>query len=196
MGELLIDAEVIVTPREMGGSTRLLSCTCTSCNTVYGYIIMNQAHLGSGKESQLDASGKTARVSQMLCLLDLFLMDFRKTVNIIVVAFDSKILRHVNDLDIGGDGMLFQELFALAMTETKENHINLVERHLACEPQIGLTNQSFVHIAHQIPCITLAVGKHYLRLRVVQQQANQLTARIACRTKNTNFHHLLFFERN
>ena len=109
-------------------------------------------------------------------------MDFRKTVNIIVVAFDSEILRHVDNLDVGGDGMLFQELFALAMTETEEHHINLVEGHLAGEPQIGLANQSFVHIAHQIPCITLRIGKHNLCLRMVQQQADQLTARIACRS--------------
>ena len=69
--------------------------------------------------------------------------------------------------------------------------IDLVEGHLVGEAQVGVACQSFVHVAHAVAGIALAVGKDYLHLGVVEQQANEFAARIACRTKYSNINHFV-----
>ena len=77
------------------------------------------------------------------------------------------------------DGVLLEEGLALAMAEAEEHHIDILEGHLVGERQVAIAHESFVHVAHQITGIALAVGKHNLGLRMVQQQPQQFAARIA-----------------
>ena len=131
----------------------------------------------------------------MLCLCYLSLIHFRQAINIIMISCNSEILCQVNNLYILWYSMLLQELLALAMSETEEHHIYLVERHLVGKLQICVAQQTLVYVGNGIASITLAVGKNNLYLWVVYQQANQFTACIACRTKNTYFNHQLLFFR-
>ena len=118
----------------------------------------------------------------MLCLQDRLLVDLRQTIDVVVVAFDTEILRKVDDFHMAGDGMLLEELFALAVAETEEDHVDILERHLVRKPQVCIADESFVYITHQIAGIALRVGKYDLCLGMVQQQSDQLATRISCRT--------------
>jgi hypothetical protein len=75
--------------------------------------------------------------------------------------------------------MLLEELFALAVAEAEENHVDILERHLVCEPQVCIADEALVYITHQIAGVALRVGKYDLCLGVVQQQADQFTACVA-----------------
>ena len=83
---------------------------------------------------------------------------------------------------MAGDGMLLEELLALAVTETEEDYVDILKRHLVGEPQVCIADKAFMDITHQIARVTLRVGKHDLCLGMVQQQTDQLTACISCRT--------------
>ena len=74
--------------------------------------------------------------------------------------------------------MLAQELLALAVAEAEEHHVDLFERHLAGEPQVGVAIQALMHVGHKVACVALAVCKHNLCLRVVKQQSYQFAASI------------------
>ena len=41
----LVDAHVVVAPREVGGSSWLLTCARATCDGVYGYIAVDEPHL-------------------------------------------------------------------------------------------------------------------------------------------------------
>jgi hypothetical protein len=75
--------------------------------------------------------------------------------------------------------MLHQELLALAVAEAEEYYVDILERHLVCEPQVCIADEALVYITHQIAGVALAVGKDDLCLGMVQQQTDQLTACVA-----------------
>ena len=91
----------------------------------------------------------------MMGLLDFCLVNFRQTIDIVVVALDTEVLGKVNDLDILWDGVLLQEGFALSVSEAEEDDIDLVKWHLIGELQVRFANESFMYIAHQIARIAL-----------------------------------------
>ena len=88
--------------------------------------------------------------------------------------------------------MLLQEGTALAMTKAEEHHVDLLPGHLAGKAEVGLAVQALVHFAHRIAGIGFAIGKDYLCLGMVQQHTDEFTTSVACRTKYTNFNHILF----
>ena len=106
----------------------------------------------------------------------------------------TEILREVNDLDISrylvrrraslsplGEmegAMLLEERLTLAMAEAEEYDIDLRERHLAGEAEIGIAQQAFVYVAYAIACIRLTVGKDDLYLGVIDKQSNKFAASI------------------
>ena len=96
-----------------------------------------------------------------------------------MAALDAEVLGKVDNLHVGRNGVLLQELLALAVTEAEEHHVNLLEGHLCREAQVGFSNQSLMDVTHQITGIALTIGKDNFCLGVVQQQADQLSARIA-----------------
>ena len=76
----------------------------------------------------------------MLCILNIFLINFGQSVDIVVIPLDTEVLSQVNDFDVGRNGVLLQERLALPMSEAEENNIDLVEGHLIRKLQIGITN--------------------------------------------------------
>ncbi len=76
--------------------------------------------------------------------------------------------------------MLLQELLTLAVTETEEYHIHLVERHLAGELQFRFAYKALMNLIYLIAGIALTIGENNFCLWVIQQEANQLTSCITC----------------
>ena len=164
----------------MGGGAGLLACSCTAGNGVHAYIAGDESHLGGRQEAQLDTSSKTSGVGHVLCLADLLAVELRQTVDIVVVGSrEAEILRQVDDLHVRGNGMLFQEGLALAVSEAEKHYVDLVEGHIAGEAQVGLAIQPFVYVGQQVAGIALAVHEADGGLRMVQQQADKFACRVA-----------------
>ena len=51
---------------------------------------------------------------------------------------DAEVLCQVDNLHMLGDGVLLQELLALAMAETEEHHIHFIEGHGIGKAQVGI----------------------------------------------------------
>ena len=79
-----------------------------------------------------------------------------------MIATNAEILCEVNNLYIVWHGMFLQESFALAVSETEEDDVDLIECILACELQIAIAIQSFVYLTYLIACVRFAVGKYNL----------------------------------
>ena len=82
--EGLVNAHVVVAPREVGSGTRLLSGTRRTRNGIHGNVVVEQAELGSGQQTQLYTCGKASGVSHMLRLGDSVVIDFGQTINVVV----------------------------------------------------------------------------------------------------------------
>ena len=152
--ERLVDAQVVVAPREVGRGPWLLTSACRTCDGIDGYIFFQQIEIGSRQQGHLNASSETAWISDMLGFLDVLLVNLGQTVNIVVIALDSEVLCQVDNLDVSRDGVLFEECLALAMSETEEYDIHLIKRHLVGKLQVCVTNQAFVDIADKVACVT------------------------------------------
>ncbi len=68
------------------------------------------------------------------------------------------------------------------MTEAEEHYVNIFERHIRGELQVGIAIQTFMHVGYKIAGIALAVGKHYLRLGMIDEQAYEFASCVACRS--------------
>ena len=104
--EGLVDAQVVVTPREMGRGSWLLTSSCRARDGIDGYIILEQIQIGRWQQRYLNTGGKAAWISDVLGFLDFLLVDLGQTVDIIVIALDSEVLCQVDDLDVLRDGVL------------------------------------------------------------------------------------------
>ena len=137
----------------------------------------------------MDGGRETAWVGYVLCPHNLLFIDLRKTIHIVVVAPDAEVLRQVDDLHVIGYRVFLEKLLALAVTETEEDDVYLVKGNLTGEREVGIADESFVDVADGVACVRLRIGKDNLCLRVVQQQADELTACIACRTQYSYLYH-------
>ena len=100
--EGLINAHVIVAPREVGGGARLLSGTRRTRNGVHRNVVGEQAELGGGQKSQLYARGEATWISYMLRLGYSVVIDFGQTINVVVaITLQAEVLRKVDYLDVG-----------------------------------------------------------------------------------------------
>ena len=204
MLERLVDAQVVGAPGEMRGGSRLLAGTRRSRDGVDADIVLQQVQIGGRQQRQLYGGGEAAGVGHMLCLHDVGFVDFRQAIDPPPTnspegenrslpsgrfgGGQPKVLRQVDDLHMLRNGVLLKEGLALPVAEAEEHHVDLVERHLIRKAQLRIANQSFVHVAHQVPCVALAVGKDNLCLGMVEQQADELTARIACSAKDPHLY--------
>ena len=166
----------------MGGSARLLSSSRTACYGIHADVVSQQSSLSQWQQSQLYAGSETAWVSKVLTLCYLLTMRLRQTIHIVVVALYSKVLRQVYYLHSIRNAMFLEECLALAVSETEEHHIHLVERHLTGKLQFRLAYQALVHIVHLIARIRLRVGEDYLHLWVIHQQSYQFAASVSSST--------------
>ena len=179
VGEGLVDAQVVVAPREVGGGTGLLTSTGRACNGVDGDIVLQQVLMSGGQQTELNGSGEATGIGYMLGPCYLGLVNLGQTIDIVVTALDTEVLRQVNDFDMLRNGVLLQESLTLAVTKAEEHYIYLLEGHLVGKCQVGFADKSFVDIRHQVSCVTFRVGKHNLCLRMVQQQTEKFSARVS-----------------
>ena len=179
--EGLVNAHVVVAPREVGGGTRLLSGTRRARNGVHGNVVVEQAELGSGQQTQLYTCGKASGISHVLRLGNSIVIDFGQTINVVVaLALQAEVLRKVDYLHMGRYLVLLEERLALAMAEAEEHYIDLVERHIGTELQVGFAIQTLVHVGYKIAGIALAIGKYYLRLGMIYEQTYEFATCVAC----------------
>ncbi len=191
VGEELIGGKVVVAPREMGGSSGLLSGAGRACYGVHGDVVGEQSGRGQGQQTELYAGGEAAGVGQMLRLADGIAVGFGQAIDVVVVAFDAEVLRQVDDFHAVGYGVLLEKGLTLAVSEAEEHHIHLVEGHLRGEAQVAITVKSLVHIGHKVAGIALAVGENYLCLRVVYEQTDELAAGISGSTQYSYSNHFI-----
>ena len=181
--EGLVNAHVVVAPREVGGGTRLLSGTRRTRNGVHGNVVVEQAELGSGQQTQLYTCGETTGVCHVLRLGYGVVIDFGQTIYVVVaLTLEAEVLRKVDYLHMGRYLVLLEERLALAMTEAEEHYIDLIKRHFGTELQVGIAIQTLVHVGYKIAGIALAVGKYYLRLGMIYEQTYEFATCVACRS--------------
>ena len=179
VGEYLVYAQVVGTPREVCGRSWLLSGTGRARDGVDADIVGEQSCLGKRQESELDGCGEASGVGQMVGTDDVVAMYLGQAIHEVVVGSDAEVLCEVDNLYMRWYGMLGKECLALAVAEAEEDDVNIVQRQLVGELHIGFAHKSFMHAPYLIACIRLAVSKYNLCFRVVQQEANQLASRIS-----------------
>ena len=129
----------------------------------------------------------------MLTLADLLLMYLGQAVYVVVCGrCDAEVLRQVDDLHMLGDGVLLQELLALAMAETEEHHIHLIEGHGIGKAKVCVAQQSLVHIGYKVARVALAIGKDNLRFGMMHKQADKFATGISRSTKYTYSNHYFY----
>ena len=101
----------------------------------------------------------------------------------------AEVLCQVDDLHFGGHVVLCQEALALAVAEAEEKHVNIVEGHLAREARVGITVEPLMHIGDEVSGIALTVDEDKLCLGVVDEQADELSCRIAGTAKYSYSYH-------
>ena len=79
--ERLVDADVVVTPAEVRGCTRLYACTGTAGDGIHVDVIIEHQVTCQRQQCQLDGCGKTARVSHVLALADGTAVKLRQTID-------------------------------------------------------------------------------------------------------------------
>ncbi len=179
--EGLVNAHVVVAPREVSSGTRLLSGTRRTRYGIHGNVVVEQAELGSGQQTQLYTCGKASGISHVLRLGNSIVIDFGQTINVVVaLALQAEVLRKVDYLHMGWYLVFLEERLALAMTETEEHYIDLIERHFGTELQVGFAIQTLVHVGYKIAGIALAIGKYYLRLGMIYEQTYEFATCVAC----------------
>ena len=179
--EGLVNAHVVVAPREVSSGTRLLSGTRRTRYGIHGNVVVEQAELGSGQQTQLYTCGKASGISHVLRLGNSIVIDFGQTINVVVaLALQAEVLRKVDYLHMGRYLVLLEERLALAMAEAEEHYIDLVERHIGTELQVGFAIQTLVHVGYKIAGIALAIGKYYLRLGMIYEQTYEFATCVAC----------------
>ena len=68
------------------------------------------------------------------------------------------------------------------MTEAEEHYVNIFERHIRGELQVGIAIQTFMHVGNKIAGVALAIGKYYLRLGMIYEQTYEFASCVACRS--------------
>lgn len=199
--EGLIDAEVVITPGEMGRGTGFHARSRTSRDGVDTDIFIDEAHMGGREKSELNTGSETTGIGDMPGLRNTVVVDLRKTIDKVMAVCrrmlcggyrcrcQTEVLCQINDLHTLRDLMLAEECLTLAVTETEEDNIDIVKRQLVGEPEGGVAIESFVDIRDEVTTVALGVGKDNLCLRMVDEQPDELTAGIAGGTKYSYFDH-------
>ena len=192
--ERLVDRDVVIPPAEMGGRRRLDACACRTGDGVHVQVRIQHQMLGQGQDPQLDAGGETAGVRDVAGVADAAPVQFGQAVNEIVFgAFDPVVHAEVDDLHVFGHAVALHELLRVAVGGTEEEEVDLVQRQFVGEHQIRLAVQSAVHIGDLVAGIARAVDKCNLRVRMVQEQADQFACRVSCTSYNPDLDHISSF---
>ena len=187
----LIDTHIVVAPREVLCRSRLHPSSRGAGDGIDGHVAVEEVHGGGGQESQLDAGGEAAGIGYVARMTDCLPVDFGKTITKVMgfggrcrsaddlLRLPAEVLGKVDNPDTIGNGMLFHECLALAMTETEEHYIDVVERHRRRELQVGIAIEPFVHISYVIAGVALRIGENQFHVGMIDQQPYQFTASIS-----------------
>ncbi len=77
------------------------------------------------------------------------------------------------------------------MSRAEKEYVDGREVVVGRKPQIGFAIESCMDIAQGIAGIACTMDEDNLHGRVVEQQTQQLTRRVACATDDTDFHYFL-----
>ena len=150
-----------------------------ACDGVHCHILTDDAHLGGGQQTELEAGSETAGVGNVPGVGDERPVDFGQAIDEVVAGCgETEVLCQVDDTHAVGHVMLGKEGFALAMAETEEEHVGLVEGHLVSEHQVGVAVESFVHVGDVVAGIALAVDECYLGFGVVDKEADEFACSV------------------
>ena len=117
-------------------------------------------------------------------------VQLRQSVHIIIArSRKTEILRQVDNPDMCGHLVCLQELFALSVTETEEDHIYFFQWQFIRKHKVCLAVKPFMHIGNPVPCIARTVDKFNLRFRRIQQYAAEFAGRIAGSSDDSYFYH-------
>ena len=92
MLERLVDAQVVVTPREMCGGSWLLTGTCGTRNGIHCHVLFQQIQIRCGQQGHLNTSGKASWIRYMLRFRNLLTINLRQPIHIVVIALNTEIL--------------------------------------------------------------------------------------------------------
>ena len=207
MGESLVDAQVVVAPREMGGGTGLHAGSRASRDGVDADGGSDEPHLGGRQQSELNARGKATGVGYMAGSADALAVDLGQTIDEVVHSRrrlgggdlvsgksggwrKAEVLCQVDDLHLGGYVVLRQEPLALAVAKAEEEHVDIVEGHLAREAKVSIAVESLMHVGDEVSGIALAVDEDELCLGMVDEQADEFSCRIAGTAKYSYSYHV------
>ena len=110
---------------------------------------------------------------------------------VVVVALEAVVHREVNDLQVFGHVVALEELARVAVGGAEEEHVDLVQRELVGEGQVCLAIEAFVYVGYLVAGVARAVDEDDFRLRVVQEQADELARRVAGAAYDSYFNHNL-----
>ena len=165
-------------------SSWLLTCACTACDAVDVNVSTDDSRLYGWQQGELYTRGEATRIGYVTGTPGYLAMCLGQSVDIVVIAFNAKVLGEVYYPDSLWDFMFTQKLLALAMAEAEKYHVDFVPGHCGCKFHFCLANESFVNFGNLVACIALGVCKNYLCIRVVEQEAYQLASCISRRPQD------------
>ena len=157
--ESLVDTQVVVAPAEVARGTRLDACARAARDGVHHDVVVQHVQLGKAVDE------------------------------VVVVALEAVVHREVDDFQVFGYVVALQELARVAMGGAEEEHVDIVQRELVGEGQVGFAVETFVHVGYLVAGVARAVDEDDFRLRMVQQQADEFACRVAGSADNSYFNH-------
>ena len=144
VGKGFIPGQVVVAPAEMGGLRKAGPGPRASGNRIHMDRFPEQPFRCQGQQGQLNGCGETARVRDILSLLDGLLLGFRQPVNEFpllegIAGFQSEFIAEVNYPGLFAELPFGQELSGIPMPEAEEDHVHfpvsLVGERQVCAPE-------------------------------------------------------------
>ena len=188
--ERLVDRDVVVAPAIMRRGGRLHARTRRAGNRVHVQVGVQHQMLGQREETQLDTRGEATGVGDMLRLANPTAVQLRKAIDEVVrPVLDAVVHAQVDNLDGGRHLVALHELLRVAVRGTEEEAVYLVEREFAGEAEVRFAEQTLVHVGNLVARVARAVHERDFHIRMVDEQAYQLTRRIACPTDDSYLNH-------
>ena len=186
-----IDRKIIISPAEMGRGTGFDAGSRRARHSRYADFAVQQTGGSQRQKRQLDGRGEATRIGNEVGPGDAAALPLGQAVHI-ALALVPEILGQIDDLQSGRTRMLRPESAAFPMTGAEEYHIGRRQIRFFTENQVCFPEQAGMHGPYRIPGVTGTLGKDDLHLRMVDQQANQFTGRIAGRTDDSDPDHRAF----
>ena len=141
-------------------------------------LTLEEAGLRQRQKRQLDGGRKASRVGHLRRSGDAVALELRKPIDI-AVGLVPEILGQVHDLEPFRARMLLPERAALPVRGTKEKDVDTVQVHDVREYEVRIADEAGMVLRHGLAHLALRMDPGNLRRRMVHQQADQFTGRIA-----------------